>query len=87
MSLTTINELITKFCDYTQLNKDDIKVKSVVFDDTNTYTIEIIIDNNIYNILHFEPIKMVQGGDYGMGHNHCYYIYDESQKFFVNYKK
>ena len=87
MSLRTINELITKFCDYTQFSKDDIKINSVIFDETDTYTIDIIIDNNIYKILHFEPIKMVQGRNYGMNHNNCYYIYDVSQEFFVNYKK
>ena len=86
MSLRIINNLINFICDNLNVLEDDIIIKKINIDNDNFYSIELKIDDKLYSIRHFEPLEIVQGINYGMGHCYDCSLFDKVKGHFVDIK-
>jgi hypothetical protein len=87
MSLKIISKLI-KFIQVTlNIREEEVIVKSIKFElEDNTYIIELKVGNEIYSIMHFEPLKMLPDVNYGMGPYYDCYLFDKEKGFYKQIK-
>ena len=87
MSLNTINKLIVTFCERMKVDRNNIIIKSIEFDDTCTYTVRLEVNNELYSIRHFEELIMLPKVKYDMvGPYHQYDIFDKDKKGVYAYR-
>ena len=47
---------------------------------------EFKINNNMYSIRHYEPLTIIKGVNYGMGHHYDICIFDKEKEHYVKIK-
>jgi hypothetical protein len=67
MSIKTINNILLRFCLKMESNLDNVIIKTIEFDDKCSYNVLLELNNELYSIIHYEPIIMNQGHNYGAG--------------------
>lgn len=67
MSLKIISILVNYIQSTLNVKEEDIIIKNIECKDDCLYNIKFKIKDDIYVIDHFEPLKIIQGVNYGMG--------------------
>ena len=82
MSLRIITKLIHYMREEFKADKEGVVIKTIEIDD-GVYTIEVIINEKQYSIRHFEPLKMEQDVNYGMGYFYDCCLFDKEKGHYV----
>ena len=75
MSLRIITKLIDFIKD--KLDVDEVIIKNIEINNDCEYILELKIKDDLYSIKHFEPLKIIQGVYYGMGHYYDCYLFNK----------
>ena len=65
MSLRIINNLVNYVKDNLGVDEKSVIIKTIKIVDDCEYRLELEINNNLYAIIHFEPLVVVEGVNYG----------------------
>lgn len=81
-------KIITKLIDFIKVKLDvddeNIIIKNIEIKEDCIYIIDIKIKDDLYSISHFEPLKMIQGVNYGMGPWYDVYLFNKEQNCYNN---
>ena len=83
MSLKIINKLVNYIQEKLNVKEEDIIVKKIEFKDDCLYTIKLKIKNEIYVIDHFEPLRLIQDVNYGMGPSYQCCLFVEEHNHYI----
>lgn len=66
MSLKIITDLINFIKVKLNIDEENIIIQKIEIENDCGYVIDMKINGELYSIRHFEPLKMIQGVNYGM---------------------
>lgn len=82
MSLKIITTLIDFIKVKLNVDEKNIVIKTIEIENECSYIIELKINKNLYSIRHFEPLKIIQGINYGMGVHYDVYLFNKKNNCF-----
>ena len=86
MSLKIITNLFNFIKVKLDVDEETIIIKTIEIENECSYTIELKIKDELYSIRHFEPLKIIQGVDYGMGHWYDICLFNKEKNHYENIK-